>query len=80
METITVPAGTFNCEHWKSDYSDFWVSTKVSPFSLVKDVDNNSADVLVKTIENAKDHIMGPVKPYDAKAVMQYMKELKGKQ
>ena len=77
METITVPAGTFNCEHWKDDNSDFWVSTKVSPFSLVKEVSKNSTDVLVKTIENAKDHITGQVKPYNAKAVMQHLMELK---
>jgi hypothetical protein len=79
-ETITVPAGTFACEHWKNDNSDFWVSTKVSPFSLVKDVSKNSTEILVKIFDNAKDHVTGPVKPYDPKALMQHMMELKKKQ
>lgn len=79
-ETITVPAGTFACEHWKNDSSDFWVSTKVSPFSVVKVVSKTSTEVLVKMFENAKDHITGPVKPYDPKALMQRMMELKKKQ
>ena len=36
-ETITVPAGTFACEHWHSNNgSDVWISPKVPPFGLVK--------------------------------------------
>lgn len=79
-ETVTVPAGTFTCEHWKSGDSDMWVSTRVSPFSLVKEVSKGTTEVLVKTIEKATDHITGPVKPFDPKAFMQYMTELKSKQ
>ncbi|HTP57294.1 MAG TPA: hypothetical protein VMM82_00160 [Spirochaetia bacterium] len=78
-ETVTVPAGTFTCEHWKSGDSDLWVSAKVSPFSVVKEVSKGTTEVLVKTVENATDHITGPVKPFDAKVFMQYMAEQKGK-
>jgi hypothetical protein len=37
-ETISVPAGTFTCEHYrlKGGWGDAWVSDKVSPWGLVK--------------------------------------------
>src|SRR5882762_5418073 len=37
-ESITVPAGTFSCQHWKKDESvgDVWTTEKVSPFGMVK--------------------------------------------
>ncbi len=39
-ESVTVPAGTFSCEHWRNDKSnsDIWTSDKVTPFGMVKEV------------------------------------------
>jgi hypothetical protein len=37
-ETITIPAGTFSCEHYRvrEGSGDVWYSPKVSPWGLVK--------------------------------------------
>jgi hypothetical protein len=75
-ETITVPAGTFSCEHWHSDKnnSDAWTSEKVTPFGLVKSVSGNGGtQVLVKVVDNATDRITGPVKQFDMQEMMQQM-------
>jgi len=64
-ESITVPAGTFSCEHWTKDEGkgDVWVSPKVSPMGMVKMVDENETMVLTRLISDAKSHITGtPVK------------------
>jgi len=64
-ESITVPAGTFSCEHWTKDEGkgDVWVSPKVSPMGMVKMVDENETMVPTKLISNATSHITGtPVK------------------
>ncbi|MGH9743984.1 MAG: hypothetical protein ACRD51_16690 [Candidatus Acidiferrum sp.] len=69
-ETITVPAGTFVCQHWKKSdgKSEIWASDKISPFGMVKEIEPNQTQVLVKVITDAKDHITGPVVPFDPKA------------
>lgn len=77
-ETITVPAGTFSCEHWHSDKnnSDAWTSDKVSPFGLVKSVSGSGGtQVLVKVVDNATDRITGPVKQFDMQEMMQQMQQ-----
>ena len=60
-ETLTTPAGTFVCEHWRlSDGSgDFWISEKVSPWGLVKMVSKDSTLTLQRVITDAKTHITG---------------------
>jgi hypothetical protein len=74
-ETVTVPAGTFACEHWKDKDADVWVTSKVSPITVVKTVSKDKDDVvLVKLISGAKDHITGPVKPFDPSVFMRHMK------
>jgi len=68
VETITVPAGTFQCEHWlASDGSgDAWLSTNVVPYSVVKATDKDSGLMLLtKTTNNAKSHITGKPVPFD---------------
>ena len=69
-ETITVPAGTFECQHYKGTDppTDVWVSSKVSPWGLVKSEARDSSMVLVRQITDAKDKITGPVKPFDPMA------------
>lgn len=64
-ESVSVPAGTFTCEHFrmKDGSGDAWISDKVSPWSLVKMQDKQSTIVLTKVTTEAKDRITGtPVK------------------
>jgi hypothetical protein len=71
-ETITVPAGTFVCEHYraKDGTSDVWISDKVAPWGLVKMKGKNNEMVLTKTITDAKDHITGTPKKFDPMQMM----------
>jgi hypothetical protein len=60
-ETITTPAGTFSCQHWRSkkDGSEFWISDKVSPWKLVKMTGKDETMTLTRVISDAKTHITG---------------------
>jgi hypothetical protein len=71
-ETISVPAGTFVCEHYRmTDGSgDIWVSPKVSPWGLVKFSGKDATLVLLKTITGAKDHITGTPMKFDPTQMM----------
>jgi len=66
-ESVTVPAGTFACTHWKKNdgTSDVWSNDTISPFSMVKSVTSGSTEVLVKILTGAQDHITGPVQPFN---------------
>jgi hypothetical protein len=72
-DTITVPAGTFSCEHWRNDKNndDLWTSDKVVPFGMVKQVGPNSVMVLVKTLDNVPDRFSGPAKKFDMQQMIQ---------
>jgi hypothetical protein len=76
-ETITVPAGTFSCVHWKKDTGtgDVWFSDKISPMGMVKSVSAGQNMVLLKVITDAKDHITGPVTKFDPAAMQRQMME-----
>jgi hypothetical protein len=59
-ESVTVPAGTFSCEHYRGkngDGTDGWVSKDVSPYGLVKmtQKDKGQTVVLVKLDKNFQD-------------------------
>jgi hypothetical protein len=71
-ESITVPAGTFQCEHWhmKDGSGDAWVSDKVSPFGLVKYQGNSNTMVLTKVVTDAKDKITGTPVPFNPMNMM----------
>jgi hypothetical protein len=60
-ESITTPAGTFSCEHWRDtkDGTDVWLSDKVVPWRLVKMTGTNNSLTLVRIISDAKTHITG---------------------
>jgi hypothetical protein len=60
-QTITTPAGTFSCQHWrgKKDGSEYWISDKVSPWQLVKMSSKDQTMTLTKLITDAKTHITG---------------------
>jgi hypothetical protein len=72
-DTVTVPAGTFICQHWKKKdgKGDVWVNEKITPFGMVKEVDNGSSEVLLRVITGATDHITGPVTPFDPRVFQQ---------
>ena len=77
-QTITVPAGTFSCEHWVSDknHAEVWTSDKVTPFGMVKEVNaSGGVEVLVKVIDNFPDRITGTVKQFDMQQMMQEMQQ-----
>ena len=72
-ESVTVPAGTFNCEHWKNEKnnSEVWTNDKVTPFGMVKEVSSNSTMVLTKILTDMPDQITGPVQKFDPQMMMQ---------
>jgi hypothetical protein len=81
-ESVTVPAGTFSCEHWKNDKdgSEAWTSDKVTPFGMVKEVGPSSSMVLVKVLDSVPDRITGPVKQFDMQQMMQQMQQQRQQQ
>jgi hypothetical protein len=62
-ENITVPAGTFECEHFRrQEYGktvDYWISTNVPPYSLVKMSGPDTSMVLEKVLTGETTHIKG---------------------
>jgi len=74
-EPITVPAGTFLCDHWQKDdgKQDVWVSSKVTPMGMVKEAGEGSTMVLTKVITGASDHITGTPQKFDPQAMRQMM-------
>jgi len=72
-ETITVPAGTFTCEHYRlNDGSgDAWVAKNVTPYGVVKYQGKDSSMTLMKVITDAKDKIVGKPVPFNPQAMMQ---------
>jgi hypothetical protein len=59
-ESVTTPAGTFSCQHWRTkDGNDVWISDKVKPWGLVKTSGKDSSMTLVRVITDAKTHITG---------------------
>ena len=62
-ESITVPAGTFECDHYRTQEEgstvDLWISSKVSPYGVVKMVRNDATMVLQKVLTNETSHIKG---------------------
>jgi hypothetical protein len=74
-ESVTVPAGTFSCDHWKNDKTgdEVWTSDKVSPFGVVKSAGKDNTMVLQKILSNYPDRITGPVQKFDPQMMMQQM-------
>jgi len=61
-DSITTPAGTFSCQHWRDAKSgdDYWISDKVVPWQLVKMTGADGHTItLVRVITDAKTHITG---------------------
>jgi len=72
-ESVTTPAGTFSCEHYrmKDGSGDTWVSSKVPPFGVIKHQGKDSSMVLTKVITDAKDKIVGTPQPFNPMMMMQ---------
>jgi hypothetical protein len=72
-ESITTPAGTFSCEHYrmKDGSGDTWVSQKVAPLGVVKHQGKDSTMILTKVITDAKDKITGTPQPFNPMMIMQ---------
>jgi hypothetical protein len=68
-ETITVPAGTFECEHYRKQEPhgtmDVWISSKVSPYGTVKMSSGEMTMVLEKVLSNETSHIKGEPRKMD---------------
>ncbi len=62
-ESVTVPAGTFSCQHYrKTDQrgtTDLWISTQVTPYALVKMTGPDVSMVLKKVLSGETSHING---------------------
>jgi hypothetical protein len=62
-ESVTVPAGTFTCQHYRSQGSsgttDTWISTDVTPYAMVKMTNADTTMVLKKVLTDEKTHING---------------------
>jgi hypothetical protein len=62
-ESVTVPAGTFDCEHYRKQTEhgtyDYWISPKVTPYPIVKVTGPDMTMVLVKVLSGESSHIHG---------------------
>ncbi len=73
FDTITTPAGTFLCQHWRfgRGRGDVWISKGAGPFALVraeiaeKGTRARRALILRRVIADAKDRITGALRPYE---------------
>jgi hypothetical protein len=75
-DTITVPAGTFTCQHYKTKTGgEVWVSPKISPYGLVKSKSNDTTMELTKVITGAKDQITGTPQPFNPQMMMQQQQQ-----
>ncbi len=72
-QTLTVPAGTFSCEHYrmKDGSGDTWISKKVAPLGVVKYQGNDSTMVLLRVRTDVKDKIVGVPEPFNPMQMMQ---------
>jgi hypothetical protein len=68
-ETITVPAGTFECDHYRKQEPrgtvDVWISSKVSPYGTVKMTSGEMTMALEKILSNETSHIQGEPQKMD---------------
>jgi hypothetical protein len=62
-ETVTVPAGTFTCQHYRNQgnngTTDMWISTDITPYAMVKMTSAETTMVLKKVLTNEASHIKG---------------------
>jgi hypothetical protein len=66
-EDVTTPAGTFSCDHYRAKDGkwDAWLSTKITPWGLVKSKSGDTTMTVLRVITDAKDHITGTPQKFD---------------
>jgi hypothetical protein len=71
-ESVTVPAGTFETEHYrlKDGSGDVWVSMDVAPYGAVKFTGKGTTMELAKVVTDAKDRITGTPQQFNPQALM----------
>ena len=71
-ESVTTPAGTFVCQHYraKDKSSDVWISEKVPPYGMVKMVSKDTTMVLARVVTDAKTRITGTPKVFNPMEMM----------
>jgi hypothetical protein len=78
-ETLSVPAGTFACDHYRSKNGsvETWLNEKVVPWGLVKEHGKEKGSswsmILLRTFTGAHDRITGNPQPFDPR-IMQVPK------
>jgi hypothetical protein len=75
-EPLTVPAGTFACEHYrlKNGSVETWLNEKIVLWGIVKAQGTSSkagpwSMILLRTFTDAKDKIIGTPQPFDPKTM-----------
>ncbi len=69
-ESITVPAGTFSCQHYRSSAGDAWLAPDVAPYGIVKTSSRAREMVLLRTLTNVRPKITGTPVPFDPMRMM----------
>jgi hypothetical protein len=66
-ESVTTPAGTFQCEHWRSkDGASVWIAPNAGPWGMVTTQSADTSMVMLKVITDAKSHIVGTPQSMDS--------------
>jgi hypothetical protein len=76
-ENITVPAGTFVCEHWraKDGSGEYWISDKVRPLGIVKSTGKDGSLVLTRVFTDATTKLPPPYKKFDPMEMMRQQQQ-----
>jgi hypothetical protein len=72
-DSVTTPAGTFTCEHFKKKdgSAEYWVKENTGPWGLVKNISQDcDTIVLTKVITDAKSKITGKPVPFNPMNMM----------
>jgi len=67
-ESVTTPAGTFSCEHFRYSHisGDVWIVAEAAPFGLVKAITkNHTTMILTGLLTGEKDQITGTPRPFN---------------
>lgn len=68
-EMVTVPAGTFLCDHYRKKdpkgTADLWISSKVTPYGAVKAIAPLETKELTKLLTNETTQIKGEPRKFE---------------
>lgn len=70
-ETVTTPAGTFTCEHYRDRKGeDVWISENVPPYGLVKSTSRTGSMTVLRVLTDAKTKIRGTPRMFNPADMM----------